>query len=97
MSNDLFDKWFNHFSQTGQISPISLGQTRDEVKAILGEPHDVSAPHKKTKQSAIWVYGDLEFHFGNKQMDALSLIFSEKFLEGFDEGVVKISISCMGK
>jgi hypothetical protein len=61
--------------------------SRDEVRGILGDPEDIGGTSRKHRTPAIWKYGDLEFHFGPKVNDQLSLIYMEQ-----DE-LVRISIS----
>jgi hypothetical protein len=76
-----FETWWERFSATGDICPLRLGQTRDEVRAILGEPDDVSRvmPRKRWKRlPAIWKYGDVELHFGSSAEEPLWLIYMEE-------------------
>ncbi len=58
--------------------------TRDEIRALFGEPDAVGGTSRKHGVSRIWKYGDLEFHFDG---DVLALIFSET-----PEGIVDVSI-----
>ena len=68
----------------GAFGPIYIGMLRARVLEILGNPDDWSARDAaKTgdnpwRTSAIWKYGDLEFHFGLLDEDSLALIFMEK-------------------
>ena len=80
-----FDEWWSRFSRTGNIAPLELGFTREQVRATLGDPHDTSAA-KPGQPRGIWVYGALEFHFGQKDDGTLRLIYMER------DGVVEISI-----
>jgi hypothetical protein len=74
---------------TGDICPIRLGMSRVEVRAIFGDPEDTGGTSQKYPTPAIWKYGGLEFHFGSKPDDNLSLIYMER-----NEGV-QISISAV--
>jgi hypothetical protein len=46
-------------------SPAGLGATRDELRRLLGEPTDTSVSTSSPRQSLIWRYGDVEYHFGS--------------------------------
>lgn len=61
--------------------------TRDELRAILGEPHDVSVPRKKRKHSDIWKYGTIEFHFDDdgQGYGKVFLIYTEIGEPGVDQ------------
>ena len=43
--------------------PAGLGETRDELRRILGEPTDASVPTRSQRQPMIWRYGEVEYHF----------------------------------
>lgn len=60
-----FAKWWEGFRASGNIAPIALGISREELLAFLGEPDD--------EARGILKYGRLEFHFG----DGLSLIYAD--------------------
>jgi hypothetical protein len=51
--------------------------TRDELKAILGEPDDVGGTSRRYPKPAIWKYDELEFHFEQEPDGRLWLISSE--------------------
>ena len=63
MASATFQEWYEKFASTGDICPIRLGMSRDEIRATFGEPDDVGATSRKRPEAAIWVYGGLEFHF----------------------------------
>ena len=86
MSSEAFKSWWTKFGETGDICPIKLGCTRQEIKSLFGEPDRVGGTSHKHKTPSIWKYGELEFHFG-KGMDELSLIYSDT-----EDGTVKICI-----
>jgi hypothetical protein len=71
---------------TGDICPVRLGMSRDALRRLFGEPDDTSTGSRKHPSPAIWKYSNLEFHFGPRADDFLSLIYLEQ-----DE-VVKLSI-----
>lgn len=73
-----FKDWWREFRVTGDICPVRLGMTRDELKAIFGEPDDVSTMSRKQRVPAIWKYDDLEFHFEHEPDGKLWLIYSEE-------------------
>ncbi|MEX2214614.1 MAG: hypothetical protein WD768_10825 [Phycisphaeraceae bacterium] len=41
-----------------------LGLTRDELRNLLGNPTDRSVPPRRRRESMIWKYGEIEYHFG---------------------------------
>ena len=77
MSSPEFQAWWANFRVTGDICPVRLGITRDELKAILGEPDDVSTTSRKHRTPAIFKYEELEFHFEPEPDGRLSLIYME--------------------
>ncbi len=79
-----FQQWYEKFVSTGDICPIRLGMSRDEVRAVFGEPDDVGGTSRKRRMPGIWVYGGLEFHVDHAAGDKLFLIFRET-AEGFAE------------
>ncbi len=90
MPSNEFKDWWTSFRVTGDICPLRLGMTRDEVKAILGEPDDVGYTSRKHRIPAIWRYEDLEFHFAGGGLGpnaTLSLIYRER------NGIATTSIS----
>jgi hypothetical protein len=84
MAAEAFAVWPKKFRATGDICPVRLGCTRDEIRALFGEPDAVGGTSRKHGVSRIWKYGDLGFHFDG---DVLALIFSET-----PEGIADISI-----
>lgn len=86
MPSEAFKSWWTKFGETGDICPIQLGCTRQEIKSLFGEPDTVGGTSRRHKTPAIWKYGELEFHFG-KGTDELSLIYSDT-----EDGTVKICI-----
>lgn len=87
MPNDTFNAWWLKFRATGDICPVRLGCTREDIRALLGEPDDVGCFSRKHKVPQIWKYGTLEFHFGPKSNDLLTLIYSDS-----EDGIVDVSI-----
>jgi hypothetical protein len=77
MSSAQFMIWWESFRVTGDICPLRLGMTRDELKATLGEPDDVGGTSRKYPNPAIWKYSDLEFHFELGSEGRLWLIYRE--------------------
>jgi hypothetical protein len=65
MASAEFAKWWDGFRASGNIAPIALGISREELLAFFGEPDD--------EARGILKYGRLEFHFG----DGLSLIYAD--------------------
>jgi hypothetical protein len=45
--------------------PAGLGATREKLQRLLGEPTGTSIPAHGRRQSMIWRYGDIEYHFGD--------------------------------
>jgi hypothetical protein len=83
-----FEQWYERFSSTGDICPIRLGMSRDQLRAAFGEPDDVGATPRKRQEPGIWVYGGLEFHFDHTGGDELFLIYRDNA-----DGIVETSIS----
>ena len=92
MASLVFQQWHEKFASTGDICPIRLGMSRDEVRAIIGQPDDVGGTSGKRGAPAIWVYAGLEFHFNPTTGDELFLISPWDTAEG----VVETSISRRG-
>jgi hypothetical protein len=82
-----FQSWWDSFRDTGDICPIRLGMSREEIRAILGQPDDVGVTSRKWRTPAIYKYGDVEFHFGLGPQGTLILIYRER------DGIAQISIS----
>ena len=76
MSSPACQKWLEHFTKTGQISPIALGMSRGQLRAFLGEPDDHAA-YSTVDDASIWKYDELEFHFDGGADGTLNLIFME--------------------
>lgn len=77
MAGDAFREWYGRFRRTGDICPIRLGMTRDEIRASLGEPDDVGGITRKHKLPSIWKYCALEFCFEHGREGRLILICME--------------------
>ena len=88
MASLVFQQWYEKFASTGDICPLRLGMTRDEVRAAIGAPDDVGGTSRSRRAPAIWVYAGLEFHFDPTAGDELFLIFRDTA-----EDVVETSIS----
>jgi hypothetical protein len=52
---------------------LRLGATRDDIRALFGEPDQVGGVTRKHKQPRLWKYGPVEFHFGPD--DRLFLVY----------------------
>ena len=91
MASLVFQQWYEKFASSGDICPIRLGMSRDEVRATIGQPDDVGGTAGKRGAPAIWVYAGLEFHFDPTAGDELFLIYRDTA-----EGVVETSISRRG-
>ena len=87
MASDAFQKWWSAFKANGDICPLRLGSSREQVRAVLGEPDAVSGTSRKHRTPAILRYKELEFHFGPQPEENLSLIYMED-----KNGMVRISI-----
>lgn len=72
-----FSDWWASFRVSGDICPLRLGMTRDQLKAVLGEPDAVGGESRKYPEPAIWKYDELEFHFEQGQNGKLWLIYRE--------------------
>lgn len=88
MPSDAFKSWWKKFRATGDICPVRLGCSREDIRTLFGEPDAVGGTSRKYRTPAVWKYGELEFHFGPKSTDLLALIYSESA-----DGIVETSIS----
>jgi len=88
MPSETFKSWYGNFRDTGDISPVRLGCSREDIRKHFGEPDAVGSATRKYRTPGVWKFGDLEFHFGPRSTDTLWLIYSET-----PDGVVDISIS----
>lgn len=86
MSSPEFQSWWDSFRRTGDICPLRLGMSHDELKAVLGQPDDVGGTSRRWRTPAIYKYGDVEFHFGLGPKGTLDLIYRER------DGIAEISI-----
>ncbi len=86
MPSPEFKSWWANFAVTGDICPIRLGATRDEIRSILGDPDDTGGTSGK-QLPMIWKYDELEFHFGKRSGDGLFLIYKDT-----DDGIVQVCI-----
>jgi hypothetical protein len=90
MASVAFQHWYEKFAATGDICPIRLGMSRDELRSAFGEPDDVGVTSRKRREPGIWVYGGLEFHFDHTADDELFLIYRDT------ADYVEISIKRLG-
>ena len=67
------------FLETGQIGPIALGVTKDQVRDWLGEPTDTTFPTPKRGRDKhryiAWQYGCLELGFDYEHIVYLGFEF----------------------
>jgi hypothetical protein len=91
MADQRFERWRARFSQSGDICPVHLGMSRDELRATLGEPDSLGATSRRQRTPLIWLYEDIEFHFDGSAPGVLFLIYSDDA-----DGFVKLSISALG-
>ena len=56
---------------------LHRGMTRDEVRAVLGEPSDVGCTSRRYRAPACFKYGAIQLFFGPRSADGLELVFSE--------------------
>jgi len=88
MASGAFEQWYEKFASTGDICPIQLGMSRNDLRAAFGEPDDVGGTAREHSGPAIWVYGGLEFHFDDAACGELFLIFRDSA-----DGIVETAIS----
>ncbi len=74
MPSSEYQRWWDQFSQTGNISPLALGMSRQRLAELFGEPDDHTAG-ASVQRSPIWKYGSLEFHFDDD--GSLNLIYMD--------------------
>jgi hypothetical protein len=82
-----FQAWWEQLKSTGDICPLRLGMSREQLRAIFGEPDDTSVTSRRRPTPSIWKYGCVEFHFA--QTGSLVLIYVE------DADVVRLSIGLL--
>ncbi len=63
--------------QSSRLDPLRPGMRPEEVMTLLGEPDTTGGTSRKYPQSAIFVYGTLEFYFSKEWPRALTGIFWE--------------------
>ena len=68
------------FLRTGVFGPVKFGMTREELKAILGEPC-YCHQRRKDNHPTIFQYGDFEFYFLSSQDNRLCSIYLHHFNE----------------
>ena len=90
MADQRFERWRAQLSRAGDICPVHLGMSRDELRATFGEPDDVGVMSREQPIPLIWKYEDIEFHFDGTAPGVLFLIFSDD-----STGYVKLSISAL--
>ena len=56
---------------------LHRGMTREEVRAVLGEPTDVGCTSRRYRTPACFKYGEIQLFFGPRSGDGLGLVFSE--------------------
>ena len=64
------------FVRSGAFGPVTLGQSREQLRELLGPPDAWGPTEKDPRRALIWKYGTTEFHFPGP---ALSLIHSDAF------------------
>ena len=77
MASAEFQAWWAKLRDTGSISPLAWGATREQVLSALGEPDTTGGTSRKQRVPLIWKYEDLEIHFGRGDGDGLSLVCAE--------------------
>ena len=66
---------FRKFIASGAIK---LGMSREEVKALLGEPDAVGGISPRYKNPTIYKYGEVEIGFGRRAHDGLLLVYLDE-------------------
>ena len=64
------------FVRSGAFGPVTLGQSRERLRELLGPPDAWGPSQQGPAHALIWKYGTTEFHFPGP---ALSLIHSDAF------------------
>jgi hypothetical protein len=59
------------------VSKVRIGMTREEVKTVLGEPHDWDTGSRKHPRPSTYKYGEVELPFGSDEGDGLWLVYME--------------------
>ena len=65
------------FARNGQFGLIALGDSRNSLGSLLGDPDDWGVSPKSLNIADIWKYGDIEFYFDDS--DILYMIFADTF------------------
>jgi hypothetical protein len=86
MANIEFKNWRKTLLQASRIEPLRLGMTQEDLRAVFGEPDDMSSDSIKGRP-LIFKYDDIEFHFDDRYGHKLFLIFSEN-----EDNGVKLNI-----
>lgn len=69
---------YNSNMETGILSNLRLGMTREEVVSAVGEPDDTGGTSRKHKTTTIYKYGDVEVHFELSKTGGLTLVYKEE-------------------
>jgi hypothetical protein len=79
------------FLRTLKLGRIHLGQSANDVAAILGEPDDVGGASRKHRWPSIWKYGDIElfFDYRTRQINLILINFWE---DGYPSGDAAIQL-----
>jgi len=70
-----FNDWWSGYELAGSITPVQLGMTRDDLRALFGEPDDTARGWRRRPLMGIWKFGVIEFHFDTD--GRLYLIYTE--------------------
>ena len=68
----------DEFLRTGELGPVRMGMSRDDVLRVLGEPERLGGTSKNHPQALIWKYGDVELHF-DPGTDLIALVYADGF------------------
>jgi hypothetical protein len=58
---------------------IGLGMTREEVRAVLGEPDAMGCTSRRYRTPSCYRYGAVDVFFGPRARDGLDMVFSEEW------------------
>jgi hypothetical protein len=64
------------FILTGKLGSLCVGMTQENVRSVMGEPHDTESTSRKYKRPIFWVYGDLEIYFNREDWTVTGLLFN---------------------
>jgi hypothetical protein len=62
-SSPAFEMWWSEYQRTASLGTVHLGVSREDLRALWGEPDAASSGFRHQPNMGIWRFGPAEFHF----------------------------------